>query len=286
MLEDWAGAPLFVRDAHRVALTAAGLAFRPIAHEILRRMVAARDQIRDAAQVSSNTLRFACTSVLSVSFFPDWLQRLETLNPMGVEVSLVTDNSAVGRERLMLQGDAQLLLCYHHVSAPTTLDPAYFESLDVGEDFLIPVSAPDASNSNVPLHALPGSEVAPVDYLAFSHHSGIGRILAATRASDATPVWLNTTFTAGMAIVLIAVARAGRGVAWLPSSLVDADLRLGRLVRSGDSAWDIPMLIRLFRPRAPQGAVTETFWSTVANNLPELVGAHNVVPPFTRRPSN
>ena len=59
------------------------------------------------------------------------------------------------------------------------------------------------------------------------------------------------------------MAREGRGVAWSPQSLVLDDLTAGRLVRAGPEDWDIPIEIRLFRPRAPQSAAAEKFWSIV-----------------------
>ena len=50
-------------------------------------------------------------------------------------VSLVTDNMA-DCERLMMQGQAQFMLCHHHAAAQTSLDSTYFRSLDVGWDTL------------------------------------------------------------------------------------------------------------------------------------------------------
>lgn len=262
MLEDWIGAPLFNRDTHRVELTPAGLEFRPIAEEVVRRVVSGRELVREVAHSSALTLRFACTNVLSLTFFPSWLQRMEAVAPLGGTVSLVTDNM-VDCERLMVHGNAHFLLCHHHPAAPTALDSTYFRSVDVGQDALVPVSAPAAPGSAEPLHRLPGSIEAPVAHLAFGPASGMGRIIASARSSEASPAWLNTTFTAHLAMVLLMMAREGRGLAWLPYSLVEGDLRTGVLVRSGPNHWDIPIQIRLFRPRARQSAVAEAFWSSV-----------------------
>lgn len=264
MLEDWIGAPLVNRDTHRVELTPAGLEFRPIAQEIVRRVASARALVREVAETSALTLRFACTNVLSLTFFPGWLQQVEAASPLGATVSLVTDNM-VDCERLMVQGNAQFLLCHHHPAAPTALDSTYFRSVDVGQDALIPVSAP-AGEGGAPLHGLPGALDAPVAHLAFSPASGMGRIIASARTSEAPPAWLNTTFTAHLAMVLLMMAREGRGLAWLPYSLVEADLKSGTLVRSGPNLWDIPMQIRLFRPRARQSAAAEAFWGLVGRS--------------------
>lgn len=268
MLEDWVGAPLFNRDTHRVELTSAGLEFRPIAEDIMRRVVSGRELTREVAQVSASSLRFVCTNVLSLTFFPSWLDRVEAgiaaaAAPQS-SISLVTDNMA-DCERLMMQGQAQFMLCHHHPAAQTSLDSTYFRSVDVGDDMLVPVSAPAAPDNAEPLHALPGSAAAPVAHLAFSSASGMGRIIASTRSRDAPPVWLSSVFTAHLAMVLLTMAKRGRGVAWLPLSLIERDLHTGDLVRSsqGDD-WDIPMQIRLYRPRARQSAAAEAFWTQVS----------------------
>lgn len=260
MLEDWIGAQLFNRDTHRVELTPAGIEFQPIAEDIMRRVVSGRELVREVAQVSASSLRFVCTNVLSHNFFPAWLQRVEEGASSQTNISLVTDNMA-DCERLMLQGQAQFLLCHHHAAAPTALDSTYFRFLDVGEDMLVPVSAPRRVDDPQPLHRLPGSSDAPLAHLAFSSASGMGRIIASTRSRDAPPVWLNTVFTAHLAMVLLTMARAGRGVAWLPVSLIGQDLTTGALVRSAADDWDIPIKIRLYRPRARLSPAAEAFWA-------------------------
>jgi DNA-binding transcriptional LysR family regulator len=47
----------------------------------------------------------------------------------------------------------------------------------------------------------------------------------------------------------------------MPMSLIARDLELGVLVRAGDEQWDIPIDIRLYRPRARQTAAAEAFWT-------------------------
>jgi DNA-binding transcriptional LysR family regulator len=260
LLETWLGAPLFNRDTHRVALTPAGEQWRPNAEDLLRRLYLGREQTRAIAEGSTTTLRFASTHALSITFFPRWLEEIEAEHPLGSTVSLVTDNMA-GCERMMLQGQAQFLLCHHHPSTPVSFKPNYFVSVDLGTDTLVPVSAPAVDDPSRPRFVLPGDLDAPVPYLAFSEVSGMGRILASTHALEGPSVWLAPTFTAHVATVLAEMARAGRGVAWMPMSLIARDLELGVLVRAGDRQWDIPIDIRLYRPRARQTAAAEAFWT-------------------------
>ncbi|WP_333585503.1 LysR family transcriptional regulator [Phenylobacterium sp.] len=262
MLEDWLEAPLFSRDTHRVELTAAGAEFLPIAQEIVRRIAFGRERVREASELAANRLRIACTNVLSLTYFPAWLQRLEAGDAASPpNISLVTDSMA-DCERLMIEGQAQFILCHHHAAAATALDSAAFVSLDVGADTLVPVSAPLTPATAAPRHSLPGSADAPTAHLAFSSASGMGRIISMSRAAGGPAAWLTPVFTAHLAMVLLIMAREGRGMAWLPLSLVAADLEAGRLVRCAEASdWDIPIGIRLHRPRARQSPAAEAFWA-------------------------
>jgi len=261
-LEDWVGTPLFNRDTSQVSLTQAGKVFKPVAEEVLRLAYVGKETAYGAAQTSADTLQFASTHALSVTFFPDWLSRIEEQTAIEAVVSLMADNMA-RCERFMLRGEAQFLLCHHHPSAATVMDPKQFRYIDVGEELLIPVSAPECLGSPRPLHALPGSFERPVSHLAYSPTSGLGRIISGARSLDAPPAWLATTFTSHVATALVVMARSGRGMAWLPLSLVERYLASGELVRAGGEEQDVAITIRLFRPRRRQSSAAERFWNSV-----------------------
>lgn len=262
LLEQWIGAPLFDRQTHRVELTSAGENWKPTAEDVLRRLTLGREQTREVAVGLVSNLRFASTHALSITFFPQWLQSIEADCALDATISLITDNMA-GCERAMLQAQAHFLLCHHHPSSPVLFKPNYFVSMDIGTDVLIPVSAPDAGEPQKPKFVLPGSFAEPVAYLAYSDSSGMGRIIAAIQALNGPSVWLAPAFTAHLATVLATMARSARGVAWLPLSLIEQDLRFGTLLRAGDETWDLPIDVRLYRPRARQSTAAEAFWEAL-----------------------
>jgi len=263
-LEEWVGAPLFDRSTHRVTLTEAGERFRPAAEEVLRRLLQGREDARASAQAAASALTFAATHALSLTFFPAWLRTLEARASLGA-IRLVSDSMSAC-EQLMLQGHAQFLLCHHHPAAPGRLEPGAFRSVAVGEDVLLPVSAPDGdgearfSLDGPHAHTLPH----PLPHLAYSAESGMGRIVAAARAASGRTARLEAVFTSHLAAVLRAMAQDGRGVAWLPKSLVADDLESGRLMRAGGAEWDVAVEVRLFRPRARLSGAAEAFWALVA----------------------
>lgn len=260
-LEDWAGTPLFDRSAQPVTLTEAGRRFRPFADETVRRLLQGREEARLAAQSEAATLRFAATHALSLTFFPSWLRALEARARLGA-ITLSSD-SMEACERLMLAGQAQFLLCHAHPAAAGRLDAESFRSIVIGSDRLLAVTAPDADGR--PRHLLSDGETAALPHLSYSRESGMGRILEAVRAVQPLPGALDTVFTSHLAAVLRTLARDGRGVAWLPESLIAEDLARGSLVRAGqpvgDIRWTVPVQIRLVRPRARQSKAAESFWT-------------------------
>lgn len=251
-LEDWVGAALIDRRTHRIALTAAGESFQLAAEETLRRLQLGREAARAADRTDHETLRFASTHVLSLTFFPRWLRRLEESEPLAATIALTADHMAAC-ERRMVEGRAQFLLCHHHEAAPTRLGPD-FRSLQLGHDRLIPVAAP-ALLERMPSRAAP--------QLAFTAESGMGRILAAAQARSARKQDAPPAFSSHLASVLTAMARDGRGVAWTARSMVEEDLEAGKLVRAGPESEDIDIEIRLWRPRARQSPAAESLWTRI-----------------------
>jgi DNA-binding transcriptional LysR family regulator len=64
-------------------------------------------------------------------------------------------------------------------------------------------------------------------------------------------------------MLLVNMAREGKGITWAPRSLVHDDLKNGGLVRAGPKDCDIKISVCLFRSRARMTNAAETFWSTI-----------------------
>ena len=205
-------------------------------------------------------MRFASTHALSFTFLPTWLRSLESRTTVG-PVQLVSDVMQQC-EALMLQGRVQFLLCHWHEQVPGRLDPTTYRSVRVGSDRLVPVSAADEAGR--PRHRLSagGKERAPI--LAYSAESGIGRIVRALRGAALENANTELVFTAHLASVLKTMVLGGRGVAWLPISLIGDELNSGRLVEEEGPEWRVDVDIRLFRSPAVLPRAAETFWRAVS----------------------
>jgi len=258
-LEEWLGVALFDRSSHPVTLTETGQWFQSVAQDLLARVARVPDEARGVAEASSATLRFASTHALSFTFLPAWLRGLESGSPAG-PVQLVSD-VMYQCEALMLQGRVQFVLCHWHAQVPGRLAPAGYRSVRVGGDTLVPVCAPGKTGK--PRHLLAdGSKNMPI--LTYSNESGLGRILRTLRSGALEKAGGEPVFTAHLASVLKTMALDGRGVAWLPLSLIVGELAGGQLVASGGPEWSIDLDIRLFRSGATLPPAAEAFWHKVS----------------------
>ncbi len=123
-LEKWLGTPLFERSSHTLKLTQAGETFRHTAEDVLRRILAGRQEALEVARLKAETIYVAATHALSQTFFPEWIRHAETNGP-GAAIQLVAANFAAC-EKLLLDAQAQFLL-----GALSSVDhePAGFRSL-------------------------------------------------------------------------------------------------------------------------------------------------------------
>lgn len=257
-LEEWVGVALFDRSSHPVGLTEAGEWFRQVAQDTLARVARIPGEAQAIANAHSATLRFAATHALSLTFLPAWLRRVEATQPLG-PVQLVSD-VATNCESMMLQGRVQFLLCHVHAQAPGRLADGEFRSVCVGTDTLLPVSAP--ATRGKPRHRLGSAERVPL--LSYSAESGLGRVVRALRADSLERAGVETVFTAHLATLLKSMALEGRGVAFLPRTLIGDELADGRLVAAAGRDWAIDVEVRLFRRTEIQAPSVESFWRTAS----------------------
>lgn len=253
-LENWMGVQLFVRTPQGATLTDAGRQILPSAQEAARRLYSMRNEAQEVAGLAARSLHFAATHSLSFTFFPKWLRSAEKGAPIEA-VQLHSDSMAVC-EQMLIHGQVQFLLCHRHPDVPPLLPPDQFISKKVGEDVLVPLAGASASFD---------TSAAALPYLAYTHESGLGRIVAhRLHGKDENP-HLKPFFSSHLAAVLMSMALENKGIAWLPGSLTEQEVADGRLVRALDKSRDIPLEIHLTRPAGPISRAAEEFWTTLVD---------------------
>ncbi|MDO4231073.1 MAG: LysR family transcriptional regulator [Lautropia sp.] len=259
-LEDWLGAELFDRSTQPVQLTEVGVWFGNVADDLLARSARLPAEARRVADAHAAVLRIASTHALSFTFLPAWLRGLEARAPLG-PIQLVSDVLQRG-EQAMRRQQVQFLLSHAHPGVPGELDAGPWRWACVGQDELLPVSAPDDRGG--PLHVFPAADRQKLPLLRYTPESGLGRIIAAVIDRQHAVQPGTVAFTADLASVLRTLALDGRGLAWLPRSLIADDLAASRLVPAGDTAHHVPLDIRLYRPDEALPAAAEAFWQAAA----------------------
>lgn len=264
LLEDWLGVTLVDRSVQPFVMSEAGYWFVDVAREQLARVARLPADARAVEATRAATLHFAATHALSLTFVPAWLRSLESRVPT-TPIELMSD--VLQRcEDSMLEQRIDFMLCHAHPQVPGRLDRR-FASATIGHDALLPVAAPgpgDRRGSRAK-HRLEAGVSNDVPILAFSGESGLGRIVSTLRGTSIEKAGGRTVFTAHLATVLRSMAIEGRGVAWLPRSLIEDDLRLRRLVAAAPMSWRIALDIRIFRADARHTPAAQKFWSAVTS---------------------
>lgn len=255
-LEEWVGEDLIDRSTYPANLTEVGEWFRGIAQELLLRVSRVPEDAKQVAEASSVTLRLASTHALSFTFLPRWLRSLEASATLG-PIQLISD-VLQNCEILMQEGKVQFVISHSHPAAKGPLDSDSYCSIVVGYDLLLPVTC--KGNDGGPRYFLSDASITSVPLLEYTKESGLGRIISSVLNSQKRESGLQAVFTAHLASVLRTMVIDGRGIAWLPKTLIEDDLQQGLLVAAGGQEWNIPVSVSLYRDLKLTGKAAENFW--------------------------
>ncbi len=254
-LEYWVGTPLVDRSVFPIALTPAGESFRKTAEETIRSLQYAREEAKGLVARSGELVSFAALHTLALNFFPGWVADMQ--GALGeIKSRLVADNLSGCVEALM-SGSADMMLCYSHPSVPTALDTNRYPSIQLAEDRVLPVCAPDERGR--PRFSLNGKSTAP--YLSYAPECFLGRIVNPIVETNALGPALEFKYENSMAEALKPVAVRGGGVAWLPEIAIHTELASGALVPAGGPEHEKKVSVRLYRAIERSRSDVERIWA-------------------------
>jgi DNA-binding transcriptional LysR family regulator len=267
-LEAWLGADLIDRTAYPTRLTEAGLVFYEQAVEMLGQIINTRALLRGNRPTAPITIDFAVPHSLSLTYIPKWLSRVEqSFGAVNTRLMALNVHDAV---MTLVEGGCDLLLCYHHPRQPVQLDAGRYDMLQLGHETMRAYARCDKSGK--PDYELPGAELQPLPFLSYTSNAYLGRMVELILSDPKSPLHLVKRYETDMAESLKMMALEGHGIAFLPQSSVQREVRYKQLaVADGDqSEWSVEMEIRLYRERPTAQRAGKPIVDRLWNHLLQL----------------
>lgn len=260
-LEDWAGVSLLDRSARSVTLNEVGLRFLAQAESALQLLEHSRMNLSKSQHLIKNKLIIASGRTLSQTVLPTILQKMRKSSDE-LAFNVMTTSLSYGAEMLK-DRKADFLLCHSHPFLSESLKEDDFDYMVVSSDKLVAVSAPNASR-NKPMYFLPTKENDPLTpYLAYAESMSMQRILRDRMPGICRAEKLTTIFEADLAEVIYRVTKLGFGLAWLPYSIIENDLKSGALIRASTAKTDINMEIYFCRLKHSTKNYAQHAWTSL-----------------------
>jgi DNA-binding transcriptional LysR family regulator len=262
-LEDWVGAELVDRSSFPPVLTPAGRLFLEVAEDVTQKLLDTRSVIRTEQGMRGSGLKIAAGHTIALSFVPAWLNTLsDSIPDLRARVTPTNVHDSV---LMLVNGNCELMFAYQHPDLPMHLDPARYESITVGSDVLIPVCR---AKSGIPRYRLPGTARQPVPYISYAETTYFGRCVSLLLSKSGNPAYLTPRFESDMADVLKRMALEGEGVAWLPKSLIGAELASGALMVAGGDDWTVSLGLNVYRDSMNRDPLLARVWAHLKSAVP------------------
>ena len=262
-LEAWAGTDLVDRSSYPTRLTPAGETLYAQSMEMLQALQSTRAMLRGHSSAAQDVIDFAVPHTLAFTFFPQWVSSLrEPFGPIKSRLIALNVHDAAMR---LVEGGCDVLIAYHHAALPLQLDPERYQMVTLGKEVLAPYCRADADGQ--PAFKLPGRPGQPVPYLGYGPGAYLGRITDLIVRQSRTPIHLERVYETDMAEGLRVMALEGHGLAFLPYSAVEKDVRAHRLVSAATAdlpGLEMTMEVRAYRQvpnaREPSKGAAQALW--------------------------
>jgi DNA-binding transcriptional LysR family regulator len=256
-LEAWVGATLVDRSRHPVKLTEAGRQILEAGEQAVNRVETERDQIRESLeQPDRYVVTFGAQHSIGWRFFPAWLQAFE--KAFGPIISRLRADNLPNCIVDLDRGEVDFVISYESEHARGVDHSPETASLLIGTDQLIPVCKPGPDG--IALFRVDDDDLPSIPYLRFGPSAPIGKHIDPLLSSRRLGLRLRSIYENSMAGALRIRARDGLGVAWLPRTLVEADMDSGLLMLAGSADWWIDVEIRLHRLKHNRNRLILRIW--------------------------
>ncbi len=257
-LEHWAGATLVDRSKIPVRLTQEGRELLVTAEYIVARLNTVSKKIKSPRQDTSHALRIATGRYLASTLVADWACEMSDAisKELSVAVSVqIRTGSTPDMVALLQREEVDFLCCYEHPNLSVPVATASFQYLQLGADRFVPVCSAD-KYSQTAYDLL--DEFTPIPHVTYLNTLSLHHILSDhLRASSyaLAPVAYCDSVEVAWALI-----KKGRGIGWLPWSVVAQDCKSGKLRVLGGRQNEVPFEVRLYRSKEPLSVAAEMIW--------------------------
>lgn len=159
---------------------------------------------------------------------------------------------------LLKSQEIDFLLAYQGSVAKEEYEAGLFESVNMGEDELVPVCR--TSFMVKQLYEFPATADFPLPFIGYMPGSAWSNMIHILATNVESPVHLNTIIETGSAETIKAFIMSGYGLSWLPRLAIQEELANGTLTELGDQRHRIPFYIELTRLTANTNADILLTW--------------------------
>lgn len=257
-IEQWLGAPVLDRSRRPARLTPAVLRKIEDIRALLGDLRRLRRDIRewDSAQ---RRVSIAAQHSISSGLLPRFISRLQGMRPT-LSIRLRSANRDECYSLLMTR-QVTMVIAYEADGLPIVPDETLIERSVLGEDRLCPVASPNLAS----MIRKQADGMAVLKIVAFPPEVFFGAVLAREVLPGLQAKYrLRITCETALVPAALALALEGAGVAWLPRTVCDANIRAGQLIELGDILGSARISIVSARLATPRTRHAETVWTQLA----------------------
>lgn len=254
-LENWIGVPLIKRSMYPVQLSEAGQQFLPVARATIAELTDIRQNLRAEERGVTAFQRFAVLHTISVNYLSHRITEMEKDIP-NLRVRVYSDHLRACCQMLS-DGSCDFLLYYSHQNVQPLFDEAHFARKSIGTDPIIPVAQAEAARCNGWSLDEPNGQL---PYLGYDPASYLGTVVDHIIGRRTPPLAL--CYMDALTEAIKRRTLGGSGIAWLPESVVAAEMADGRIVRVGGASWEAPLTLSLFCSPERLDKTGQVVWET------------------------
>jgi len=245
-LEDLLGFNVINRDSKYVNFTEAGRILLRTSKSIKSQLDDTLHLLNEQQQEQQGSIKIAISHSLIAQFLPKFISSLPS-SMQGIHYEISSVNLWEGLKKLM-QGTCHFLICYGDADLIQTLNPQILAHIKLSEIQVIPVSVKDGNQAKYDIHQ-------PFPLLAY----GPETFLKGFVDHKLKHLKYKKLYEADNAQDLRELVMQGLGIAWLPSSIVEKELKAGSLV-SFDSTYSFNNHIYILKHKMNDPDNVNYFW--------------------------